>query len=53
MRRLKVSGQISAGTTYIELDDVEVPVENLLGVEGMGMRYIMVSTEYRRHAGLC
>ncbi|KAF7522193.1 hypothetical protein G7054_g12236 [Neopestalotiopsis clavispora] len=30
MRRLKVSGQISAGTTYIELDDVKVPVENLI-----------------------
>lgn len=36
MRRLKVSGQISAGTTFIELDDVEVPVENLIGEEGKG-----------------
>lgn len=43
MRRLKVSGQIAGGTTFIELDDVEVPVENLIGEEGMGMRYIMVS----------
>lgn len=43
MRRLKVQGQISAGTTYIELDDVKVPVENLIGEEGMGMRYVMVS----------
>ena len=39
MRRLKVQGQISAGTTFIELDDVQVPVENLIGEEGMGMRY--------------
>lgn len=46
MRRLKVSGQISAGTTFIELDDVEVPVENLIGQEGMGMRYIMVSHQH-------
>lgn len=38
MRRLKVSGQISAGTTFIELDDVEVPVENLIGKEGYGMQ---------------
>jgi acyl-CoA dehydrogenase len=38
MRRLKVAGQISAGTTFIELDDVEVPVENLIGEEGKGMR---------------
>lgn len=35
MRRLKVAGQVSAGTTYIELDDVKVPVENLIGQEGM------------------
>jgi len=38
MRRLKVQGQVSAGTTYIELDDVKVPVENLIGEEGMGMK---------------
>lgn len=40
MRRLKVTGQITAGTTFIELDDVKVPVENLIGVEGQGMRYV-------------
>ena len=40
MRRLKVGGQISAGTTFIELDDVKVPVENLIGEEGMGMKYM-------------
>lgn len=43
MRRLKVQGQISAGTTYIAFDDVKVPVENLVGQEGLGMQYIMVS----------
>ncbi|KAI1828428.1 putative acyl-CoA dehydrogenase [Xylaria intraflava] len=48
MRRLKVSGQMSAGTTYIELDDVKVPVENLIGVEGMGMRYIMTNFNHER-----
>lgn len=48
MRRLKVSGQISAGTTYIELDDVEVPAENLIGKEGMGMRYIMTNFNHER-----
>lgn len=41
MRRLKVQGQVSGGTTFIDLDDVEVPVENLIGEEGQGMRYIM------------
>ena len=42
MRRLAVGGPRCAGTTFIELDDVEVPVENLIGEEGMGMKYIMV-----------
>ncbi|KFX93070.1 hypothetical protein O988_07009 [Pseudogymnoascus sp. VKM F-3808] len=48
MRRLKVAGQISAGTTYIELDDVKVPVENLIGVEGMGMKYVMTNFNHER-----
>ncbi|KAF2088915.1 acyl-CoA dehydrogenase [Saccharata proteae CBS 121410] len=48
MRRLKVNGQISAGTTYIELDDVRVPVENLIGSEGLGMRYVMTNFNHER-----
>ena len=48
MRRLKVSGNISGGTTFIELDDVEVPVENLIGEEGMGMRYVMTNFNHER-----
>lgn len=42
MRKMNCSGQHSSGTTFIELDDVEVPVENLIGREGEGMKYIMV-----------
>lgn len=48
MRRLKVGGQVSAGTTFIELDDVKVPVKNLIGQEGMGMRYIMTNFNHER-----
>ncbi|EOD51320.1 putative acyl- dehydrogenase protein [Neofusicoccum parvum UCRNP2] len=48
MRRLKVSGQVSAGTTFIELDDVKVPVENLIGQEGAGMKYIMTNFNHER-----
>ena len=48
MRRLKVSGQIAAGTTFIELDDVKVPVSNLIGTEGMGMHYIMTNFNHER-----
>jgi acyl-CoA dehydrogenase len=48
MRRLKVSGQITGGTTFIELEDVQVPVENLIGDEGMGMKYIMTNFNHER-----
>jgi acyl-CoA dehydrogenase len=48
MRRLKVSGQITGGTTYIELDDVKVPVENIIGKEGDGMRIIMTNFNHER-----
>ena len=41
MRRLKVAGQISAGITFIELDDVKVPVENLISTKGIGMKYVI------------
>jgi acyl-CoA dehydrogenase len=48
MRRIRVGGQKSAGTTFIELDDVEVPVENLIGVEGQGMKYVMQNFNHER-----
>ncbi|KAH6695419.1 long-chain specific acyl-CoA dehydrogenase [Plectosphaerella plurivora] len=47
-RLLKVAGQVSAGTTFIELDDVRVPRENLVGKEGHGMRYIMNNFNHER-----
>lgn len=42
VRRIAVSGRKCSGTSYIEFDDVKVPVENLIGKEGNGMKYIMV-----------
>lgn len=48
MRRLRVGGQVSAGTTFIELDDVLVPAENLVGEEGHGMRYVMTNFNHER-----
>jgi acyl-CoA dehydrogenase len=50
MRRLNVSGFVSSGTTYIELDDVRVPVENLIGRKNQGMRYIMTNFNHERLA---
>jgi acyl-CoA dehydrogenase len=48
MRRIPVSGMTSGGTTFIELDDVKVPVENLIGQEGQGMRYVMTNFNHER-----
>jgi acyl-CoA dehydrogenase len=48
MQRIRVSGQSSAGTTFIELDDVKVPVENLIGKEGSGMIYVMQNFNHER-----
>lgn len=48
MRRIKVGGQTAAGTTFIELDDVRVPISNLIGVEGQGMRYVMQNFNHER-----
>ncbi|KAI1039995.1 hypothetical protein LB505_006090 [Fusarium chuoi] len=47
-RRLKVAGQIVAGTSFIELDDVRVPRENLIGRENEGMKYIMHNFNHER-----
>ncbi|KAI8157560.1 Acyl-CoA dehydrogenase [Colletotrichum sp. SAR 10_70] len=47
-RRLKVSGQIIAGTSFIELSDVRVPKENLIGHENEGMKYIMHNFNHER-----
>lgn len=48
MRKIVVSGARTSGTTFIELDDVHVPVENLIGEEGQGMRYIMTNFNHER-----
>lgn len=48
MRRLKVTGLATSGTTFIELEDVHVPAENLIGTEGMGMRIIMTNFNHER-----
>ncbi|KAM0308368.1 hypothetical protein ACHAO8_010058 [Botrytis cinerea] len=48
MRRIKVGGQTAAGTTFIELDNVRVSRENLIGTEGSGMKYIMQNFNHER-----
>ncbi|KAL8948396.1 MAG: hypothetical protein Q9222_005411 [Ikaeria aurantiellina] len=48
MRPIKVAGHLTSGTTFIGLDDVHVPVANLIGEEGQGMRYIMTNFNHER-----
>ncbi|KAL8839427.1 MAG: hypothetical protein Q9170_001767 [Blastenia crenularia] len=48
MRRIKTAGHTTSGTTFIGLDEVEVPVENLIGREGEGMKYIMTNFNHER-----
>ncbi|KAF2767937.1 acyl-CoA dehydrogenase NM domain-like protein [Teratosphaeria nubilosa] len=48
-RRIPNSGQHAGGASMIELDDVKVPVENLLGQEGQGFRAIMVNFNRERY----
>jgi acyl-CoA dehydrogenase len=47
-RKIAVGGQTTAGTTYIELDDVKVPAANIIGQEGMGMKYVMANFNHER-----
>ncbi|KAL1897457.1 hypothetical protein Sste5346_004195 [Sporothrix stenoceras] len=48
MRRMKTSGGTTSGTTYIDLEDVKVPVENLIGKEGEGMKMITTNFNHER-----
>jgi len=40
-KQMKCMGVWPSGTTYITMDDVKVPVENLIGQENQGFKYIM------------
>lgn len=50
MRLLDLGGQVCAGTTFIEFDNVKVPAKNLIGKEGMGMKYMMTNFNHERLA---
>lgn len=47
-RRIANSGQEAGGASLVELDDVKVPVENLLGKEGEGFKIIMTNFNRER-----
>ena len=47
-RRIPNSGQKGGGASFVELDDVRVPVENLIGKENEGFRIIMTNFNKER-----
>ncbi|CZR54816.1 related to acyl-CoA dehydrogenase [Phialocephala subalpina] len=47
-RKILNSGVSASGSTYLEFDDVEVPVANLLGRENEGFKIIMSNFNHER-----
>ena len=45
-RKIQNSGVNASGSTYIEFDNVQVPVENLLGKENEGFKIVMSSKPF-------
>jgi len=47
-RRMDCTGTLDRGTTYILFEDAKVPVENLVGKEGEGFKYIGFNFNHER-----
>jgi len=47
-RHMKCMGVWASGTTYINFEDVKVPVENLIGKENKGWNYVMYNFNHER-----
>ena len=52
-KQMKCSGVWPSGTTYITLEDVKVPVSNLIGKENSGFKYIMYNFNHERWSIVC
>ncbi|KPI40902.1 Crotonobetainyl-CoA dehydrogenase [Cyphellophora attinorum] len=48
LRHMYLAGSSSAGTAYVEFDDVQVPIENRIGEEGDGLKAIMSNFNHER-----
>lgn len=48
VRQMKCGGLWASGTSFLVFENVKVPVENLIGKEGEGFRYIMVNFNHER-----
>jgi len=49
-RHMQCQGLWSGGTAYVTFEDVKVPVENLIGQENQGFKYIMYNFNHERWA---
>jgi len=47
-KRMDCSGLWCSGTTYITFEDVKVPVENIIGKENQGFKFIMYNFNIER-----
>jgi alkylation response protein AidB-like acyl-CoA dehydrogenase len=47
-RKMACSGAWCSGTTYISFENVQVPVENLIGKENKGFKYIVHNFNFER-----
>jgi alkylation response protein AidB-like acyl-CoA dehydrogenase len=48
VRQMNCSGMSGSGTTYLTFEDVQVPVENLIGKEGKGFSHIVYNFNTER-----
>ena len=53
VRKMETQFDNTHNTTFVELDDVVVPVSNLIGQEGHGFKYIMVNFNHERFVIAC
>lgn len=47
-RKLTVSGSATAGTVYVDFDDVKVPIDMVVGERGKGFKYIVSNFNHER-----
>jgi len=47
-RRMKMTGVWASGTAFVTFEDVKVPIENLIGKENEGFKYIMHNFNHER-----
>lgn len=48
IRKMETAADSSHNTTFITLEDVKIPKENLIGKEGQGFRYILLNFNHER-----